>query len=160
MIEIQPITGRNWVEALALRVSAEQELFVPSVAMSLAKAYIRPDGITFDPFGIYSFEHDALVGFYTYMYRPHDMRVVYIGGFLVDEKYQRQGFGVQAMDAFLARVQDESAETEGVYLTVHPENHAAESFYGRFGFSKTGFVIDGEDAMALTFEDRPVISEQ
>ncbi|MEM8858173.1 MAG: GNAT family N-acetyltransferase [Chloroflexota bacterium] len=159
MIEIQPITGRNWVEALALRVSADQDKFVPSVAISLAKAYIRPDGITYDPYGIYSFEHDALVGFYCYMYRPHDMRVVYIGGFLIDEKYQRQGFGVQAMQAFLARVQDESPESEGVYLTVHPENSAAENFYGRFGFAKTGLVIDGEDAMGLNFEYRPVVSE-
>ena len=34
---------------------------------------------------------------------------------------------------------------------MHPDNAAAESFYSKFGFKKTGFVIGGEDAMGMTF---------
>ena len=35
-----------------------------------------------------------------------------------------------------------------------------KKFYSKFGFEKTGFVIDGEDAMGLTFEGRDVEKEE
>ena len=151
MVELRPITAANWEQAIALKVSPEQERFVPSVAISLAKAYIRPDGVTYVPIGIYSVETGEMVGFYSYMYRPHNMRVVYIGGFLIDKRFQRQGYGVSTMELFLQNIQAELPECEGVYLTVHPENHSAERFYSQFGFAKTGLVIGQEDAMGLTF---------
>lgn len=151
MVELRPVTARNWEEAVKLKMTPEQERFVPSVALSLAKAYIKPDGVTYDPISIYSILTDEMVGFYSYMYRPHNMRVVYIGGFLIDRRFQRQGYGVAAMKSFLHNVQSELPECEGVYLTVHPENVAAERFYSQFGFSKTGLVIGGEDAMGLNF---------
>ncbi|MFK7802861.1 MAG: GNAT family N-acetyltransferase [Anaerolineae bacterium] len=156
MVELVPITARNWEEAVKLKMTPEQERFVPSVALSLAKAYIKPDGVTYDPIGIYSTEKEHLVGFYSYMYRPHNMRVVYIGGFLIDERFQRMGYGVAAMNLFMKNVQSELPECEGVYLTVHPENLSAERFYSQFGFTKTGLVIGDEDAMGLTFASRVV----
>ncbi|MFT5193214.1 MAG: diamine N-acetyltransferase [Cellvibrionaceae bacterium] len=153
MVELRPINAHNWEEAVKLKMSSAQERFVPSVAMSLAKAYIQPDGMTYDPVGIYSTVIDEIVGFYSYMYRPHNMRVVYIGGFLIDGRFQRQGYGVAAMKLFLQNIQSELPECEGVYLTVHPENLSAERFYSQFGFTKTGLVIGGEDAMGLTFQN-------
>jgi len=154
MVELVPITARNWEEAVKLKMTPKQERFVPSVALSLAKAYIKPDGVTYDPIGIYATELEQLIGFYSYMYRPHNMRVVYIGGFLIDERFQGKGFGREAMTMFLKNVQSELPECEGVYLTVHPENRLAERFYTHFGFSKTGLVIGNEDAMGLTFQNR------
>ena len=151
MVILKPITTENWEQAINLKVFPVQEKFVPSVAISLAKAYIRPDGVTHDPIGIFSEATGEMVGFYSYMYRPHNMRVVYIGGFLIDERFQRQGYGVATMELFLQNIQSELPECEGVYLTVHPENHSAERFYSQFGFSKTGLVIGQEDAMGLTF---------
>ena len=152
MIYTRPITADNWLEAIALRVKPEQEAFVPSVPISLAKAYIKPDGVHHEPCGIYAEGEDRMVGFYSFMYKPHDTRVCYISGFLIDARYQHRRYGRTAMQDYLMRVGARFPNCEGVYLTVHPENEAAESFYAYFGFHKTGFVIDGEDAMALTLQ--------
>lgn len=154
MIELRPITAENWEQAIGLCVSPEQAQFVPSVAVSLAKAYIRPDGMTYDPIGIYATATGEMVGFYSCIYRPHNTRVVYIGGFLIDQRFQRQGYGVATMRLFLKNIQSDLPECEGVYLTVHPENRSAERFYSQFGFVKTGLVIGDEDAMGLTFPNR------
>lgn len=150
MIYIRPITAENWQEAMTLRVSPEQGQFVPSVTLSLAKAYIKPNGINHDPCGIYSEESREMVGFYSFMFKPHDTRVCYIGGFLIDHRFQGRGYGKAAMSDYLTTVQDRFPDCEGVYLTVHPENRAAAKFYNTFGFVKTGLVIAGEDAMGLT----------
>lgn len=151
MIEIRPINTENWEEAIKLDVFPNQKEFVPSVAVSLAKAYIQPDGVRYDPIGIFETEENQLIGFYSFMHRPNTKKVVYIGGFLIDHRFQRKGYGAAAMQKFLSKIQEEIEECEGVYLTVHPDNAAAESFYSKFGFKKTGFVIGGEDAMGMTF---------
>ena len=149
MIYTRPIESANWLEAIALTVHKQQEKFVPSVALSIAKAYIRPNGVNYDPVGIYSQELGVLVGFYSFMYKPHDLRVAYVGGFLIDHLHQGKGYGRAAMIDYLEIVRGRLPDCEGVYLTVHPENSAAERFYSQFGFRKTGLVIDGEDAMGL-----------
>ncbi|MEM8863413.1 MAG: GNAT family N-acetyltransferase [Chloroflexota bacterium] len=151
MVDLRPITQQNWEDAIKLDVKPDQRAFVPSVAVSIAKAYIQPDGVRYDPIGIYDAESEEMVGFYSFMHRPHNRRVVYISGFLIDYRYQRSGYGAAAMQKFLEKIPDDVPECEGVYLTVHPENVAAENFYSKFGFMKTGLVIDGEDAMAMTF---------
>ena len=56
MIEIRPINTENWEEAIKLDVFPNQKEFVPSVAVSLAKAYIQPDGVRYDPIGIFETE--------------------------------------------------------------------------------------------------------
>lgn len=160
MIYTRPIESSNWLEAVNLRVRGDQEQFVPSVAMSIAKAYIRPNGVYYDPIGIYAADTGEMVGFYSSMYKPHDLRVVYIGGFLIDFRYQGKGFGKAAMQSYLDTVRNKYPQCEGVYLTVNPENKAAEYFYSRFGFLKTGFIIDGEDAMGLTFEALAVVESE
>lgn len=153
MVDLRPITQQNWEDAVKLDVTPDQQTFVPSVAVSIAKAYIQPDGVRYDPIGIYDSETDDLVGFYSFMHRPHSRQVVYIGGFLIDHRFQRRGYGAAAMQQFLQKIHEDVPECEGVYLTVHPDNIAAEKFYSKFGFFKTGFVIDGEDAMGMTFAE-------
>ncbi len=150
MIEVRPVTSDNWLEAIALGVRKEQEQFVPSVVLSLAKAYIKPNGVHYEPRAIYA--GDTMVGFYSFMFKPHDTRVCYIGGFLIDQKHQGKGYGTMAMQDFLDTVRLSFPDCEGVYLTVHPDNEDAAEFYSHFGFHKTGLVIEGEDAMALTLE--------
>lgn len=147
-VSVRPITEENWRQALKLRVMPEQEPFVPSVAVSIAKAYIKPGGLNHDPYGIYM--GDTIVGFYSFMYNPYNPKVSYVSGFLIDGAYQGKGIGSAAMAQYLATVRQKLPNCEGVYLTVHPNNEVAERFYANFGFRKTGLVIDGEDAMGLT----------
>ena len=61
---VQAVTEDNWRDVIALTVHPEQERFVPSVAISLAKAYIKPDGEHYDPFVMYA--DGKMVGFYSF----------------------------------------------------------------------------------------------
>ena len=62
-ISLSPVTRDNWLEVLELKVKPEQAGFVPSVAISLAKVHIKPDGdsVEYLPFAIY--HEETMVGF-------------------------------------------------------------------------------------------------
>ena len=62
-IQLKVVTRENWEEALKLQVKENQLKFVPPVAVSLAKVYIKPDGdnVEYIPFAIY--HGDLMVGF-------------------------------------------------------------------------------------------------
>jgi diamine N-acetyltransferase len=146
-IRTKPVTAANWREAIALEVYPEQREFTPSVAVSLAKAYIQPDGANYDPFAVYVGQ--TMVGFYSLIYYPGDLRFCSIGGFLIDYAHQGKGYGRAALVDFLNMVQRTYAECTDVFLTVHPANGVAVRLYASLGFVKTGDVQEGEEIMRL-----------
>jgi diamine N-acetyltransferase len=141
----KPITAANWREAIALEVHPHQREFTPSVVMSLAKAYIQPDGANFDPFAVYV--EGTMVGFYSLIYYPGEVIYCSIGGFLIDKAYQGQGYGRAALADFLAMVRRRYPTCTDVFLTVHPDNVAAIQLYSSMSFCKTGEVVEGEEIM-------------
>ncbi|MDQ3250606.1 MAG: GNAT family N-acetyltransferase [Chloroflexota bacterium] len=146
-ITTRPVNEANWRAALALDVYPHQRDFTPSVAVSLAKAYIQPDGVRFDPVAIYA--GATMVGFYSFITIPDDWHACYLGGFLIDHNHQGRGYGRAALVDFLASVRRTRPQSTDVLLTVHPHNRVAERLYTRLGFVKTGDAIDGEDVMRL-----------
>src|SRR5262245_21644620 len=122
-----PVTAANWLEAIALEVFPEQRDFTPTVAISLAKAYIQPDGAIYDPVAVYA--RGAMVGFYSFIYYPGEMQFCAIGGFLIDRAYQRNGYGRAALLDFLDTVQRKYPGCTAVFLTVHPRNDIACRLY-------------------------------
>ncbi|RIK41161.1 MAG: GNAT family N-acetyltransferase [Chloroflexi bacterium] len=146
-ITTRPVTAANWREAIALEIHPDQRDFTPSVAVSLAKAYIQPDGAVYDPFAIYAGR--AMVGFYSFIYYPGEIKYCSIGGFLIDKRYQGKGYGRAALVDFLQGVRRKYATCTDVFLTVHPQNVVAARLYTSIGFVKTGDVIDGEEVMRL-----------
>jgi diamine N-acetyltransferase len=146
-ISMKPVTAANWREAIALDVHPAQREFTPSVALSLAKAYIQPDGANYDPYAIYAGK--TMVGFYSFIYYPGPLRFCSVGGFLIDKAHQRKGYGRAALAAFIAFVQRQHPECCEIYLTVHPDNTVAARLYNSLGFVKTGDVIEREEVMRL-----------
>jgi diamine N-acetyltransferase len=146
-ITTRPVTQKNWRTALALDVRPDQRDFTPTVAVSLAKAYIQPDGAVYDPVAIYA--GNTMVGFYSFIYIPDDLRFVYLGGFLIDKAYQGRGYGRAALYDFLNTVKRNYPKCSEVLLTVHPQNQVAQRLYQSVGFVKTGDMIDGEEVMRL-----------
>src|SRR5258708_21231842 len=91
-ISLKEITRANWREALTLSVKPEQQRFVadyaPVAAIALAKAYIRPDGLIWVPYAIYT---DAImVGFTMLAYEPDSSDQYWIYHFFIDQRYQRR----------------------------------------------------------------------
>ncbi|MCB0062929.1 MAG: GNAT family N-acetyltransferase [Caldilineaceae bacterium] len=149
----QPITDENWLHALDLTIHSHQSEFVPTVALSLAKAYIQPNGFCYDPYGIYHRQRMSrqLVGFYSFIHLPNDLSFCYLGGFFIDRQFQGQGYGKAALIYFLDWVRCNHVECREVLLSVHPENHVAIQLYRSQGFVKTGEWLEEEAVMRLAF---------
>ena len=97
MVSLRPLSESNRRAIEALRVSASQERFVSSVADSLAEAAEHP-GARALYWAVYA--DDTPVGFVMIAdevgspeYIPH-----YLWKLLIDERYQRQGFGTATLD--------------------------------------------------------------
>jgi len=148
-IALQPVTEQNWLSLLELAVQPAQQEFVPSVTLSLAKAYIQPNGFCYDPFAIYRRARlgKELIGFFSLIYLPDEPTFCYLGGFLIDARFQGQGHGRAALAEIMRFVHNEYPHCVDLFLSVHPQNQIAEQLYQRAGFVKTGKWLDGEAEM-------------
>lgn len=148
-VQLKPVTRENWEEALKLSVKNGQSNFVPSVAVSLAKVYIKPDGdsVEYIPFAIY--DNEQMVGFIMHAYEENTTDMYWINGFIVDNKYQRRGYGKAALNEMVQWIANRFDICKEIRLTVHKENTNARHLYEQFGFLLTGEVYDDEDVMYL-----------
>ncbi|MET3698907.1 diamine N-acetyltransferase [Bacillus oleivorans] len=149
-VQLKVVTRDNWEEALQLKVSEKQSQFVPSVAVSLAKVYIKPDGenVNYIPFAIY--DYTKMVGFIMHAYEEETSDMYWINGFLIDEKYQGQGYGRAALTEMVKWIVNEFPHCEEIRLTVYKENHNAQELYKSFGFQPTGVIYGEEDVWRFT----------
>ncbi len=139
---LEEVTRDNWHAALVLGVTPEQQRFVadsaPIAAIALAKAYVRPAGLVWLP---YAFSCDGtMVGFAQLAYQPESADDYWMFHFFIDQRFQRQGLGKQALQLFLDRVREQHAHAQALQLTVHPDNAPAQRLYLRAGFEPTGEV--------------------
>jgi len=146
-LTVQPVTEENWLAALALAVFPHQQDFTPSVATSLAKAYIEPDGFCYDPYLV--LVDGVAVGFYSYVHLLYDTTFCYLGGLLIDRHQQGKGYGRATVRHFITWLQQEHPKCAQLFLTVNPANTVALHLYTTLGFTKTGLMLDGEEQMRL-----------
>lgn len=145
-VELREITKDNYEECLKLSVADNQKNFVSSVTYSLAQAWVYYD--TAFPFAIYA--NSVMVGFI--MLGFYELKNQYtLWKFLIDEKYQNQGYGREALKLgidFLI----EHFKTKEVYTAYEATNKIARNLYASFGFCETGEVAGNEVEMKLTVE--------
>jgi len=137
-IKIKPVTKENWEEVLKLELHSEQKKFAPTPAESLAAAYIKPWDEALDPFLLYN--DDALIGIFYISYTPDSADNYWIGGFIIDKKFQRQGLGRASLLAILKWMPTKFPKCKSVNLTVEKDNTVAQALYKSLGFSDTGEV--------------------
>ena len=146
MVELKEITRHNYEDVLRLHVAEHQQTFVSSTAHSLAQAYVYRD--TAFPFAIYA--DDTLVGFIMFGY--YEAREQYtLWKFLIDERYQNQGYGREALRLGIAYVK-ERFDAREIYTGVVPQNSIAKHLYDSVGFRATGIVEDNMEEMRLICE--------
>lgn len=152
VLSIRPVTRDNWRTALELAVRPEQQQFVadytPIAAIALAKAYIRPAGLAWEPYVF--FVDTEMVGFSELAYEPERLDTCWIFHFFIDYRYQGQGYGKTALRLLLQFVRDHHLSCRAVYLTVHPDNLSARRLYTGAGFRPTGDILDGEPVYRLS----------
>ena len=147
-VQLGAVTRENWQEALKLKVKDVQNHFVPTVAVSLAKVYIKPDGdnVNYLPFAIYE-EERGMIGFVMHAYVENTNDMYWINGFIIDEKHQGKGYGRAALREMVNWIIKQYTQCKEIRLTVHKENYAARQLYKSFGFVEAGEFDQEEDLL-------------
>ena len=153
-IKLNRVTRDNWEEALKLQVKEEQSKFAPTVAVSLAKVYIKPDGpnVEYLPFAIY--DSEQMIGFIMHAYEEQTSDMYWINGFIVDEKHQGKGYGRAAMVEMISWIRKNFNQCDEIRLTVYQDNKTAKKLYESLGFTKTTQMFGEEEVWRLSVSKR------
>lgn len=143
-IKLIPITEDNKAECIRLKPREDQVRFVAPNVNSLQKAQEEPSS---KPFGIY--HGHVMVGFALFDQEPYPEDGCYwIVRFMVDEKYQGNGYGKAALKEIieLIRQRDPAAHLR---ISHVPDNTVVNELYKKLGFVETGEVYEGETLLDL-----------
>jgi len=141
MVELRPITKENIDEVLSLDILDDQRAYVSSVAHSLAQAFVYHE--TAFPFAVYA--DDAAIGFVMMgYYEPREQYTLW--KFLIDKRYQGNGYGREALKLGIEFVTEKFGAKE-IYTGVSIGNVRAKNLYLSFGFKETGLIEDNMEEL-------------
>ena len=140
-ITLREIDENNFHEIISLKV----EKYCASNLYSLAQAKIYSDAI---PLAIYN--NDIPVGFIMYGIEPRDNNEYCIDRFMIDEKYQKNGFGKKALEIIIEKIKQDKTHNK-IKISTNPENIIAIKLYKKLGFYDTGELHDDELLLILDY---------
>jgi diamine N-acetyltransferase len=141
-VTLREITEETVNAILKLRVAKEQENFVANNAVSLAQAHFSKHAWFR---AIYA--NETPVGFILLFDNPAEP-TYYLWRFMLDERFQRLGFGRKAIGLLVDYVKTRPNATE-LLLSYVPQEGGPKGFYESLGFVHTGKEHDGELEMRL-----------
>lgn len=130
MIELREINEENWRESL--HVTAEQKHYVADTTTILARAYAyrKSRSKTF-----LICDEETPVGMVLY-HDCDDLEGYIFSELLIDERYQRKGYGRACVQLVLDAMRAEGKYSK-VSLCYVEGNVAAKNLYQKFGFTET-----------------------
>ncbi|MEM7125593.1 MAG: GNAT family N-acetyltransferase [Chloroflexota bacterium] len=133
-VTLREITEETVLSILRLKVAENQKNFVAPNAVSIAQAHFSKHAWFR---AIYADE--TPIGFLMIHDEPDGENgpVYYLWRFMVDERYQRMGFGRQAISLLLDHMRTRPNAT-AFYLSYVPEEGGPRDFYASLGFEDTG----------------------
>lgn len=157
-VSLREITRETARAIMFLEVGAHQQGLVAPNAVSMAQAYFHEEAwmraVYADeaPVGFAMLEDWTAVppaagasGAHLYNGAPY----VGLWRFMIDQRYQSMGYGASALSLLIAHARTRPEARTMLLSFVPDDEHGAEHFYRRFGFTPTGEVDDGEVVMAL-----------
>ena len=148
MIYLRKITEENFIDAFHLKLASGQERFVSHPIRSLAQAYVYREQC--QPFGIY--EDETMVGYVMVIY-DYDIPEYDIWHMMIDESYQKRGYGSAALDRVLDYIKSKPfGSSNRVTLTCNRENIRALNLYQSKGFTETGAADEDEIELFLMMQ--------
>jgi diamine N-acetyltransferase len=158
VISLRPITNENWMACISLEPTEEQvqARFVSSNVLSLAQAHYEP---WWEPIGIYVGE--LMVGFVMVGRWPARDVPAYYGEvpvgvdcilrFMIDGRYQRQGYGRAALAQTIKLIRQHPG-AQAIQISYDETNKIAKALYVSQGFRPTGrtFFEEEEAWLELT----------
>jgi diamine N-acetyltransferase len=147
------IGQHNWRAALEVQVTSNQLQYVaghqPVALVILAKAYVRPGDLEWEPLAITV--GASVVAVVALAHAPSHTELLHLA---VDARRQGQGVGSAAVELLVAHVIKTRPDAQDVRLTVHPENTRAQRLYRSRGFLPNGESRDGEPVWSLNIQRR------
>ena len=142
-LSLKPIDESNFEACIDLDVTDYQKQFVASNMYSLAECYAVKEAD-----GFLMVDQDTFVGFTMISYETEgDFKGPWIVRFMVDQRFQRKGYGRQAMIHVLEKFKS-LHPNETIYLSTKENNTTAILLYESFGFKATGKMLYGEMVFA------------
>lgn len=135
-ITLREVTKEIVADVCRLSPKDEQKQFVATNAQSIAEAYFEPDYAWFR--AIYA--NDTPVGFVMLGIDPKK-DFAFLWRFMIDKKYQKLGFGRQALELVLEHLRSQS-HVSRVVTSYHKGQGDPSGFYKQLGFEE---VDDKED---------------
>ncbi len=143
-LTLQPVSRENWRAVAQLTVTPHQAAFVAAPSYYLAMCCYDD---TWHPLAIV--RDDAVIGLCMWGIDPADGSC-WLGGVLIDHRYQGQGYGKAAVQAALALLATQHGYC-AFALSYHPRNRVAKQLYHALGFRETGEVVDDEVVARLQY---------
>lgn len=141
-LRICEVNSNNWRDIAALSVSKDQYAFIEDNSYSLAQSKYHPE---WKSVAIYDNETPIGYGMYGTDLRTNQ---VWLDRFMIDQHYQGKGYGKRAFPMLIELIK-KTYQCKRIYLSIHPENDAAQKLYESFGFKLTGEMDCGEAVMML-----------
>jgi diamine N-acetyltransferase len=143
-VVLQPVTHDNWRGVAKLEVAESQRKFVAEPSYYLA---LCSYGGLWQPLAIYLSKQ--VIGFMMWALDTDDGSC-WLGGILIDQKYQRRGYGRQAIQAAI-KLLSEGHGFQNFALSYSPDN-TAKHLYHKLGFKETGEWEDDEVIARLSLD--------
>jgi diamine N-acetyltransferase len=141
LVELREVNKANLREILGLKLAPGQEQFVASNAISIAQAHFDPEVAWFRAI----YDGDTPVGFVMIDDNPAT-RTYTLWRFMIDARFQRHGYGRQALELIFAHVKTRPGAME-LFTSCVDAPGGPGPFYERMGFTYTGTVDGGERVM-------------
>ncbi|MDD3336294.1 MAG: GNAT family N-acetyltransferase [Eubacteriales bacterium] len=144
-ITLRRIDQTNYLDCFRLKLAEGQESYVSHPIRSLAQAYVYYQQCT--PFGIYW--DTQMIGYVMVIY-DDDEETYNIWHMMIDEAYQKQGYGKAALQCALAYIAKKPfGPSNKLLLTCNPDNKAAYGLYSSLGFTPTGRTDEEEVELGM-----------
>ena len=162
VIHLENIDAQNVWDVLDLKVGKAQKNFVAPNDISIIQAYTAiGTGCSAYPFAIYNDKKPVgflMIGFNeAALYEldgeepPTALKNNYsLWRLMIDKRYQKQGFGREAVRLALEFVRTwPHGKAEACVTSYNPENEVAKKLYASFGFVENGEMDDDEIVAVL-----------
>ena len=147
-IRLEPVSDKNREAVLKLTVREDQPFVAPNdVSLRQADEANAEDPGVARPFAIYADE--KLVGFCMFAFDPEEEDPddrYWLWRFMIDRRYQGNGYGRQAMKLALDFIRTFPAgEAKYCWLSFEPKNEVARNLYRSLGFEEHPEQCDEND---------------
>ncbi len=145
-LTLRPVDSQNWRDVAALQVTEAQQAFVAEPNYYLVLCCY---GSSWRPLAVYAGER--VIGFMMWAIDPLGGSC-WLGGIRIDQAYQGQGYGREAVQAAVLMLSKAEGYQEFA-LSYSPSNIVAKHLYAQLGFVETGEWEGDEIVARLSVED-------